>query len=124
MANDCYDYYEVVKNDIKEYIKENDIDVASEDFDRDELCDHLWVDDSVTGNGSGSYTFSTYQAEENLCHNWDLLEEALEEFGQTDVNILEKGAEWCDVTIRCYLLGQCLDEVIDEIEEEEDIPLF
>lgn len=119
-----YDYYEVVKNDIKEYIKENDIDVTSEDFDRDELCDHLWVDDSVTGNGSGSYTFSTYQAEENLCHNWDLLEEALEDFGQTDTNILEKGAEWCDVTIRCYLLGQCLDEVIDEIEEEEAVPLF
>ena len=124
MANDCYDYYEVVKNDIKEYIKENNIDVTSEDFDRDELCDHLWVDDSVTGNGSGSYTFSTWQAEENLCHNWDLLEEALEDFGQTDVNILEKGAEWCDVTIRCYLLGQCMDEVIDEIEEEEAIPLF
>ena len=119
-----YDYYEVVKNDIKEYIKENDIDVTSEDFDRDDLCDHLWVDDSVTGNGSGSYTFSTWKAEENLCHNWDLLEEALEEFGQTDVNILEKGAEWCDVTIRCYLLGQCLDEVIDKIKEEEDIPLF
>lgn len=124
MANDRYDYYEVVKNDIKEYIKKHDIDVTSEDFDRDDLCDRLWVSDSVTGNASGSYTFNAYQAEENLCHNWDLLEEALEEFGQTDVNILEKGAEWCDVTIRCYLLGQCLDEVIDEIKEEEDIPLF
>lgn len=124
MANDRYDYYETIKNDIKEYIKENDIDVTSEDFDRDDLCDHLWVDDSVTGNGSGSYTFSTWKAEENLCHNWDLLKEALEDFGETDVNILEKGAEWCDVTIRCYLLGRCLDEVIDEIEEEEAIPQF
>lgn len=121
---ESYDYYETIKNDIKEYIKEHDIDVTSEDFDRDDLCDRLWVSDSVTGNGSGSYTFSTWKAEENLCHNWDLLEEALEDFGQTDVNILEKGAEWCDVTIRCYLLGQCLDEVIDEIKEEEDIPLF
>lgn len=119
-----YNYYEVVKNDIKEYIKENDIDVTSEDFDRDDLYDHLWVDDSVTGNGSGSYTFSTWKAEENLCHNWDLLEEALEDFGQTDTNILKKGAEWCDVTIRCYLLGWCLDEVIDEIEEEEAVPQF
>ena len=110
MANDRYDYYETIKNDIKEYIKENDIDVTSEDFDRDDL--------------SGSYTFSTWKAEENLCHNWDLLKEALEDFGETDVNILEKGAEWCDVTIRCYLLGRCLDEVIDEIEEEEAIPQF
>lgn len=119
-----YDYYEAVKNDIKEYIKEHDIDVTSEDFDRDDLCDRLWVSDSVTGNASGSYTFSAWQAEENLCHNWDLLKEALEDFGETGVNILDKGAEWCDVTIRCYLLGQCLDEVIDEIEEEEAVPLF
>ena len=124
MANDRYDYYETIKNDIKEYIKEHDIDVTSEDFDRDDLCDRLWVSDSVTGNASGSYTFSAWQAEENLCHNWDLLKEALEEFGQIDVNILDKGAEWCDVTIRCYLLGQCMDEVIDEIEEEEAIPQF
>lgn len=119
-----YDYYETVKNDIKEYIKDHDIDVTSEEFDRDELCDRLWIADSVTGNASGSYTFNAYQAEENLCHNWDLLKEALEDFGQTDVNILEKGPEWCDVTIRCYLLSQCLYEVIDELEEEETIPLF
>lgn len=124
MANDCYDYYEAIKNDIKEYIKDHNIDVTSEDFDRNDLYERLWISDSVTGNASGSYTFNTWQAEENLCHNWDLLKEALEDFGETDVNILEKGAEWCDVTIRCYLLGQCLDEVIDEIEEEEAIPLF
>lgn len=121
---ESYDYYEAVKNDIEEYIKDHDIDVTSEEFDRDDLYNCLWLADSVTGNMSGSYIFNAYQAEENLCHNWDLLGEALIEFGQTDVNILEKGAEWCDVTIRCYLLGQCLDEVIDELEEKEAIPLF
>jgi hypothetical protein len=25
-----------------------------------------------------------------------------------DVNAFEKGAEWCDVTVRCYLLGECI----------------
>lgn len=30
---------------------------------------------------------------------------------------LEKGAEACDVTIRCYLLGQAISEVLDEVEE-------
>lgn len=33
---------------------------------------------------------------------------------------LEKGAEACDVTIRCYLLGQAISEVLDEIETEEE----
>lgn len=124
-----YEYYTTVKNDIREYIKENNIDVTSEEFDRDELYNRLFMSDSVTGNASGSYTFSTWKAEENLCHNMDLLEKALEEFGESDVNIFEKGAEWCDVMIRCYVSSQCFDSVIYELEEEkeeeeEPIPLF
>ena len=81
------------------------------------LNDDLFTEDSVTGNASGSYTFSTYQAEENIAHNWDLLAEAMEEFGCED-NPFDKGAEWADVTIRCYLLGQAISEALEEIEDE------
>ena len=100
-----YNYMRAMIKDIKEYIK-NEITLS--DFSgRDELeqylNDTLWIEDSVTGNASGSYTFNAYQAEENICHNLDLLAEAVNEFG-CDENVLEKGAEWCDVTIRCYLL--------------------
>ena len=113
-----YDYLENIKEDIREYIEENKIVI--DEYNRDEieqqLNDDLWVDDSVTGNGSGSYTFNTYEAEQNLNGNCDLLQEALEEFGQPDVNVIEKGAEWCDVTIRCYLLGQAIGEVLNEME--------
>ena len=41
----------------------------------------------------------------------------MKEFG-CEVDLLEKGAEWADVTIRCYLLGQAIGEVLDEMEEE------
>lgn len=82
-------------------------------------CNIYQVFDSVTGNASGSYTFNTWTAEEYLCHNWELLGEALTEFG-CDMSYLEKGAEACDVTIRCYLLGQAISEVLDEIETEEE----
>lgn len=114
-----YNYLESVKEDVKEYI---DNEINLKDFtDREELeqklNDDLWVCDSVTGNASGSYTFNTYQAEENLAHNWDLLAEAMREFG-CEVDLLEKGAEWADVTIRCYLLGQAIGEILDEMEEE------
>ena len=78
----------------------------------------MFISDSVTGNASGSYTFNTWQAEENLCHNLDLLKEACEEFG-SDCNILES-AEGCDVTIRCYLLSSALHEVLDELEEDDE----
>jgi hypothetical protein len=117
-----YDYFESVKQDIFNYITSEGVVFKRKVNDDlyDVIYDKLWVEDCVTGNASGSYTFNTWQAEENLCHNWDLLEEALSEFGCSDVNIIEKGAEWCDVTIRCYLLGQCLSEVLAGIVEDED----
>ena len=45
----------------------------------------------------------------------DLLAEAFKEFGEDGLDILKKGAEACDVTIRCYLLSECLSEVVDEL---------
>lgn len=111
-----YDYLEAIKEDVLNYINENNIVVTSENRDEVEqgLNDTLFTCDSVTGNASGSYT-----AEEYLCHNWDLLVEALTEFG-SDMSYLERGAEACDVTIRCYLLGQAISEALDEIETEEE----
>lgn len=124
-----YNYLENIKNDIIEYIKERkeelEIDLKEGQFNFDALYDDMFIADEITGNASGSYTFNTWQAEENLLHNQDLLLEALEEFGYFNSvddmnssirNIRDKGAEWCDVTIRCYLLGQALEEVKEEIE--------
>lgn len=115
-----YDYKEAVKNDVMEYIK-NEIDFS--EFDtleelEEKLNDELWTVDSVTGNGSGSYTFSTYEAEENICHNLDLLGEALTEFGSGADYLITNGAEAADVTIRCYLLGECIAAALEELEDD------
>jgi hypothetical protein len=113
-----YNYYEAIRDDIKNYIDNEEIkasDFADIDEIKDSLYDDLWTADSVTGNGSGSYTFNAYEAEENLCHNWELLEEACDEFCCDMGDEVKRGAEACDVTIRCYLLGQVLSEVIEEL---------
>ena len=116
-----YDYREAIKEDIRVYLGENYgeelIKEKMQDREtwQEELYNEMWIDDSITGNASGSYTFNTWQAEENLCHNMDILKEALEEFG-CDISYLEKGAEACDVTIRCYLLSEALQEELDNIE--------
>lgn len=117
-----YNYFNAICEDIRNYINEHDAKVTSSNREEmyDELYDKMWVSDNVTGNASGSYTFNAWQAEENIAHNWDLLEEALSEFGCNNINVIEKGAEWCDVTIRCYLLGQCLNDVLAGIKEEDD----
>lgn len=115
-----YNYYDAVYNDVCDYIK-NEIDFN--EFDTLEeleeyLNDVLWTCDSVTGNGSGSYTFNTYQAEENICHNLELLAEALQEFGCGLDYLMEKGAEAADVTIRCYLLGGCISDALENFEDD------
>lgn len=90
-----YDYREAVKDDVLEYIK---YEIDYKDFDTlDELEQHLndelWTVDSVTGNASGSYTFSTWEAEENICHNLDLLAEACDEFGTVVPPIAPNGTK-------------------------------
>lgn len=116
-----YDYLRAVKEDVLNYINENNIVVTSENRDEVEqdLNDRLFVSDSVTGNASGSYTCNSWEAEEYICHNLELLGEALTELG-CDMSYIERGAEECDVTIRCYLLGQAISEALDEIETEEE----
>lgn len=118
-----YNYLEQVTADAKEAILEN-MEYWTFD-DREELeevaHDELWVDDSVTGNGSGSYYCNAWKAEEALCHNWDLLAEACEDFGQDIGEAFERGVEACDVTIRCYLLSQAIAAALDELEEEGKI---
>ena len=116
-----YNYLEAVTEDVREYI-ENEIDLAEWKGNRDgleeQLNDDLWICDSVTGNASGSYYCNTWKAEEALSHNWDLLAEALSEFGQDGTDVLKEGAEAMDVTIRCYLLSQAIAEALDELDEE------
>ena len=118
-----YNYLEAMIEDVKEYLR-NEAEYDQDDlfynrsYLEEKLHDELWCNDSVTGNASGSYTFSTWKAEEYLCHNYDELADACEAFGQDIGEAVKRGAEFCDVTIRCYLLGRAISEALDEIEEE------
>ena len=122
-----YDYREAMTEDVKEWIKEN-IDLTEWTEDREgleqQLNDNLWTADSVTGNGSGSYTFNRVQASLYVLDNMDLLQEAIEEFATDPATVGDKFIsedwEWFDVTIRCYLLGSVISDVLDEMEENGD----
>lgn len=124
----AYDYKQAIRDDVRKAI--------TTDFDFEEIYtehngvideiveyfyDELWGWDRVTGNGSGSYTFSDYEAQQNLVGNFDLLFEALCEFGYAEerlCDLSDKGAEWHDVTIRCYLLYGAVDEIVRECVEK------
>lgn len=117
---DRYNYYEAVAEDAKaaalEWLEWNDKNGSEALAYYEEIFEALWIDDSVTGNASGSYFFNTWKAEEALCHNTELLMEALQEFGGDYSDVFERGAEYADLTIRCYVLGEVLGEVLGAIE--------
>ena len=119
----AYDYYANVKDDVLTYI--DDEIRPGEYWDRDELesflNDELFCDDCVTGNGCGSYTHNRSQAKEYVLDNTDLLKESIEEFDSKDKFIdwfFDNDYESMDVTIRCYVLGSCINDALDEIDRK------
>ena len=119
-----YNYLEAMKSDIMDYIRNevNTNDFASREELEESLNNDLWTVDSVTGNGSGSYTFNRSEAEEYVNDNSDLLREAISEFDVDSETVAEKfldaDYEYFDVAIRCYLLGQAISEALDDMEDE------
>jgi hypothetical protein len=119
-----YNYYDAVKADVLDYIRE-EINLA--DYDcleglSEKLEEILWIDDSVTGNASGSYTFNSNVAKEYVFDNMDLVEEMASDFcvDLSDIgrHFLKEDWEWFDVSIRCYVLGACIADALEEIREE------
>ena len=113
-----YDYRQAMREDIRDYIEENkdQYDFSDRDKVEQDLYDDMFIDDSVTGNGSGSYTFNAQEAKENI--DLDILADACDEFGGGE-DILRKGWEAMDVTIRCYLLGEVLSDVLNELYADD-----
>ncbi len=118
-----YDYYIEVTNDIENWLDFNDFDLSQFD-NREEaaefLRDELWAEDDITGNGPYGYA-SEEECEEFLCHNLNLLFDALFEFGELKELLLnnlhkhykEKNlARWADCTIRCYVLGNAIENAL------------
>ena len=126
-----YDYREAMTKDVKQWITD-EVNLADWTEDREgleqQLNDDLWTADSVTGNASGSYTFNRVQASLYVLDNMDLLQEAIDEFATDPATVGDKFMsedwEWFDVTIRCYLLGSVISEVLDEMKENGDFDEF
>lgn len=120
-----YDYKKAIIQDIKEYIQDNpekninplEIDTSDEIFNY--WYDELWAEDSVTGNGSYYYA-SEEECEKYLTNNLKLAFEAIEFFEVSKATLIDmakndKIARYLDCIIRCYLLGECVDKALKEL---------
>ena len=94
-----------------------------EDFDSIvwDIEDELWIVDSITGNGSGSYTFNSYRAREYVLDNFDLLADMRDDWGAEDIGnrLIDEEWEYLDVSIRCYLLTECIYRALEEYFKAE-----
>lgn len=119
-------YFEQVKADVNEYMEDNEYyfnlsDYADVDDFQERIYESMFVADSVTGNGSGSYTFNREEAKEYVLADIDTVKEALSEFcvsaEEVGNKFLEEDWEYLDVTARCYILWQAVGAWIDENRE-------
>ena len=110
-------YYKEVYKDACDVAAENFdsyMESVSGDFESDSDFDDAWdafyedlfMDDSVTGNASGSYWFNSKKAEESLGEFiWDKdIVWLFEEMGYTIEDVVKRGPEEVDVIIRCAML--------------------
>lgn len=112
------DYYQQVKNDAIAAIDEQfDYGYWDGDTQWDVVYDNLFVDDAVTGNGSGSYFFNAAKAREAVADAiWDeSILDALSEIGvdgdRISQYLRDNDAESLDVCIRCAMLGEVYREI-------------
>lgn len=125
LADSQYNYRNVMRHDVLDAIENvlYDDDRIAEASDRDELCealnDILWDADTVTGNGSGSYTFNGAEARRCVADNLDIMVEMANEFGckeQLMDHLANEDFEWIDVSIRCYLLSEAVWSAVQYLE--------
>ena len=112
-----YDYKTRLVHDIKNYMEDsiNIDEYESLDELSEYLNDTLWTEDSVTGNGSGSYTFNHAEAKQYVLDNMNLAVEMAREFDCKDRFmdwLFDDDYESIDVT------RSAIDEVMDDIEDD------
>lgn len=121
-----YNYKEAVKADVREWMEDNKEQWEGLDRGSAEnvIFEGAWADDSVTGNASGSYTFSRCEARRNFFEDEEtdeyiseMLDEGFITFKDLE-HIKSSDWEWFDVVIRCWLLSGCVSEVISEVYDD------
>lgn len=114
--NDIFhEYREEIESNIDDWFRYNEVEFEKPE-DLEKYYDTLWVADDITGNASGSFYCNAAKAEvkvQSVIFSEELLD-MFKEFGYDRVP-LEKGAEFIDVSIRCFLLSECLQSVIEAV---------
>lgn len=114
---DFAEYKQAVMEDALNWMREDDRYLDYLSFS--ECYDDMFVEDSITGNGSGSYTFDSQQAEANvvgLVFDSDF-HEAMSWAGYDNLADVFDTPEGADVRARCVALGEVSGALEDEYDD-------
>lgn len=108
------------KETILELLNEKSVDLRDEQEVVDTIVENFTYSDEITGNGSGSFTFSRSEARDIILDNLDdmvtILNEvgynAFEEIGKA---LVEDNFEELDVIARTFVLSQSATEFASEL---------
>lgn len=119
-----YNYFDAMYDDVMNAINDNEDIYKGLDRDTLEntLNDNLFDDDDVTGNGSGSYTFNSDLAEQYVIEDGQqYISDVIDDFCIPSSKISKHlfDYEYWDVSIRCYLLPQVINAVLDDLEDTD-----
>ena len=121
-----YSYKETVTDDVRNWMQDNRNywEGLSRHDVFEVVYDACWTADEVTGNASGSYTFNRVDARNNFFEDEDSEEyiSQMIEDGFTHEETVGRAiacSQWelLDVTIRCWLLCDAVNAVLDEMFE-------
>lgn len=123
-----YDYRAAISNDLREYIKSNNWLEEHSDLDLDDMAetlnDEVWVCDDITGNG-GMFYDTEEKCEEYICHNlilfFDIAHELDIDFVHETKYFSTNPAQYVDCVIRCYLVYECIWEILYEIKNKDNL---
>lgn len=111
-----YNYQLEMVDELESMLKDSDVSFDGKNRGEafEELQD-LAFDRDLTGNRTGSYFCNELKAERALIGNYDLVQDALDEFGMESISSPELvSGEHLDVLVREHLLPSVIDEVLDK----------
>ena len=110
-----YDYKSEMVDELESMLKDSDIEFDGKNRGEafEELQD-LAFDRDLIGNRVGSYWCNELKSERALLGNYDLVQDAIDDFGMESISSPELlSGEHLDVLVREHLLTQVIDEVLD-----------
>lgn len=110
-----YDYKSEMVDELESMLKDSDIEFDGKNRGEafEELQD-LAFDRDLTGNRTGSYWCDELKAERALLGNFDLVQDALDEFGMESISSSDLlTGEHLDILVREHLLPSVIDDVLD-----------